>query len=147
MMLGARLNFVNFANPAEPYVYVQSSPEIRRLTDPLLALAKQDPSAYHLDGRFMLDSYYPLPWMLGDFTNIAYLKNDAPSGPITAAFVAAEKSKAAAVESMLLEPYYRREFRLRDAQEDCVAWFRVSTFHDLLNGEATVGPAVKSPVP
>jgi hypothetical protein len=91
----------------------------------------------------MLDSYYPLPWMLGDFSYIAYIQNKGLPAEISGDFVAAEKSKADRVEKMLTEPYYRREFRLRDAQEDCVAWFRVSVFHDVLNGEPIVGPAKK----
>lgn len=145
MMIGARLNFIDFAAPNEPYVYVQTSSEIRRFTDPLLALAKQDPSARQMAGQLMLDSYYPLPWMLGDFPNTSYFKDDQWPAELTGDFLAAEKSKAARVESMLREPYYRREFRLRDAQEDCVAWFRVSTFRDLLKGEPVADSTKNSP--
>ena len=143
MMLSAKLNFINYANPAEAYVYVQTAPEIYRLTDPLFAMEKRDPAAYQMPGQFMLDSYYPLPWMLGDFAHIAYFQNKQIPDEITGDFVAAEKSKADGIQAKLTEPYYRREFKLRDAQEDCVAWFRVSTFHDVLDGEPIVGPAKK----
>ncbi len=140
MMRSAQLNFRDFDNRDEPYVYVQTSREIHRLTDPLLALARVDPAAHGLRGEFMLGSYYPLPWMLAEFPNIAYHgENDWPAR-ITADFVAAEKTKAARVEKMLSEPYYRREFKLRDAQEDCVAWFRVRTFQPVLGGESTPQP-------
>ncbi|MDD5200326.1 MAG: TIGR03663 family protein [Terrimicrobiaceae bacterium] len=140
MMRGAQLNFRDFANPAEPYVYVQTFPEIRRLTDPLLTLAQTNPAAHGLTGEILLDSYYPLPWMLGDFPNVAYRKDTEWPDPLAADFIAAEKKKAERVEKLLREPYYRREFRLRDAQEDCVAWFRVAAFRSLLRGEPTVGP-------
>lgn len=141
MMRSVQLNFRDFANPMEAYVYVQSSPEIRRLTDPLLRLARENPAAYGLRGDLMLGSYYPLPWMLGDFSNVAYHGDGAWPASTNADFLAAEESKAPRVEKLLREPYYRRNFRLRDAQEDCVAWFKVKTFRPLLDGEATVGPA------
>jgi uncharacterized protein (TIGR03663 family) len=140
MMLGARLNFVNFDDPREPYVYVQTSREIRRLTDPVLALAKRDPMNYQLEGQLILDSYYPLPWMFAEFPMVSYPKPSQWPEALTGDFIAAEKSKAARVEAMLTEPYYRRDFRLRDAQEDCVVWFKVATFHDLLDGETIVQP-------
>jgi uncharacterized protein (TIGR03663 family) len=140
MMVGVRLNFLRYDDPDEPYVYVQTSREIRRLVDPLLALSARDPRGQGLAGQFILESYYPLPWMLGDFPRIAYHKDSQWPTDISADFVAAEISKAPRVEGMLREPYYRREFKLRDAQEACVAWFRVSTFQDLLRGERVVGP-------
>ncbi len=143
MMRSVQLNFRKFADPTEPYVYVQTFPEIRRFTEPLLTLARRDPAAYQLDGQLMLDSYYPLPWMLGDFTNISYFRDENWPAVLDGDFLAAEKSKAERIEKMLTAPYYRRNFRLRDAQEDCVAWFRVSKFHALLDGEPIVGPPPK----
>jgi uncharacterized protein (TIGR03663 family) len=141
MMRSAQLNFRDFSNPKEPYVYVQTFPEIRRLTDPLLKLAQKNPAAYQLDGDFMLGSYYPLPWMLGDFTNISYHSEKDWPEQLDGDFVAAEVSKADRVEAMLRDQYYRVPFRLRDAQEDCVAWFRVTTFRSELEGQPIVGPA------
>lgn len=140
MMRSAQLNFRDFANPKEPYVYVQTFPEIRRLTDPLLKLAHDNPAAYQLNGDFMLGSYYPLPWMLGDFTMIAYHSDKDWPERLDGDFIATEVSKAERVEPMLREPYYRVPFRLRDAQEDCVAWFRVATFRSVLDGQPIVGP-------
>jgi len=82
-----RLNFYQFTNEREPYVYVQTFPEIQVLTKPLLEMAGKDPRYYHLQGHILLDSYYPLPWMLGDFTRIGYYKKDEPPEPLDADFV------------------------------------------------------------
>jgi len=139
-MRSVRLNFWDYDNKHEPYVYVQTFSDIRRFTDPLLKLAKHNPAAYQLDGQLLLDSYYPLPWMLGDFQNVGYYKEDRWPAKLDGDFIATEKSKAERVEKMLSEPYYRRDFRIRDAQEDCVAWFKVSTFGDELKDESIVGP-------
>jgi uncharacterized protein (TIGR03663 family) len=144
MMKSAHLNFVNFATPTEPYVYVQTSSEITRLTGPLLDHAKHDPRGRQLRGSLFLDSYYPLPWMLGDFTAIAYLGKNSIPNAIDADFIAAEADKAPGIEAALKEPYYRREFQLRDAQAGCVAWFRAAVFKDELEGERMVGPAAAS---
>jgi hypothetical protein len=38
-----RPNFFQFTNEKEPYVYVQTFPEIETLTKPLLAMARKDP--------------------------------------------------------------------------------------------------------
>ncbi len=137
-LLSFRLNALEFANPREPYVYVQTFPAIRRFTDPLLALARRDPAAYHLRGDIILESYYPLPWMLGDFDNVGYYKDDRPNSG-SADFIAIAASQADDFERTLREPYVKRPFRLRDAQEDCVAYFRASVFGDLLENEPTVG--------
>ncbi len=146
MMKSIQLNFRNFDNPREPYVYVQTFAEIRRLTDPLLERARRDPNTYNLRGAFILGSYYPLPWMLGDFHNIGYHKDTAWPPDLNLDFIAAEVDKADRVEAALREPYYRVPFRLRDAQADCVAWFRVSVFRDQFPGPTVVGPAA-TPAP
>jgi len=138
MMQGARLNYINYDDPAEPYVYVQTSRQIHRFLDPVMKLAAHDGTG--IRGQLMLDSYYPLPWIFGDFSRLAYDKQPSSRDALDFDFIAAEQSKAADVEKKLAEPYYRREFRLRDAQEDCVAWFKVSKFRDQLDGEKIVGP-------
>lgn len=144
VVVSLRLNFVHYDDPKEPYVYVQTHRSIRKLTDPLLDLARRDPAAHEITGEFYLDSYYPLPWMLGEFPNISYPQGK-PERDIVDDVVAAEKGKADDVEKHLTEPYFRREFRLRDAQEDCVAWFRASKFEDMMHGEPIVGPETKKP--
>lgn len=134
-----QLNFRDFDNKEEPYVYVQTFADIRRFTEPLLALARRDPAAYDLRGQLLLDSYYPLPWMLGDFANVGYYKEESWPAELNGDFIAAEQSKAERVEAQLREPYYRVPFRLRDAQDDCVAWFRVAAFRGQFPDAAVVG--------
>ncbi len=139
-LLAFRLNILEFANPREPYAYVQTFPQIRRFIDPILKLAARDPAAYHLRGEIILDSYYPLPWMLGDFTNVGYYKDGVGSSTDAPDFAATVVADSAKLESRFSEPYYKRPFRLRDAQDDCVAYFRAATFRDVLGDEPTVGP-------
>jgi len=132
--LSVRLNFFRFTNEKEPYVYVQTFLEIETLTKPLLDMAKKDSRYYHVHGQILLDSYYPLPWILGDFTQIGYYKKEETPEAYDADFVVAEKSQMEKIESELVGEYYKRTFRLRDSQEECVAYFRKRTFDEWFKG-------------
>ncbi len=123
-----RLNFYHFTDETEPYVYVQTYREVETLTKPLLDLAKEDPRYYGVTGQILIDSYYPLPWMLGDFPQFGYYnKNNSPESH-DADVVVVEESRADAVHAKLAEPYYRRDFRLRDSQDLCTVFFREAVF-------------------
>ncbi len=135
-----RLNFYRFTDDSEPYVYVQTYPEIRTLTDPLLALAEKDPRAYHLPGLILLDSYYPLPWILGDFTRVGYYGDKQLPSDWNADFIAVETNREADVEKHLRRPYFKRHFRLRSAQENCTAYFSEQAFQDTFDAEPEFRP-------
>lgn len=131
------LNFRSHSDPKEPYVYVQTFPEIRLLTDPLIEAARRDPRNHEMIGQLLLDSYYPLPWMLGEFTRVGYYSEDNWPARLDGTFIAAEESKADRVEALLQGSYIRVPFRIRDGQEDGVAWFRADEFKELVDGEVT----------
>jgi uncharacterized protein (TIGR03663 family) len=133
-----RLNFFRFTNEKEPYVYVQTFPEIETLTKPLLEMARKDPRYYHARGQILLDSYYPIPWMLGDFTQIGYYKREELPEAYDADFVVALKNEMEKIESGLIGEYYKRTFRLRDSQEECVVYFRRKTFEGWFKGAPPV---------
>ncbi len=123
-----RLNFLRYVDFSEPYVYVQTSPEIRRVTAPLLTVAKKDPRNFQLYGQIFLESYYPLPWILGDFTNIGYYPLNSPPKKWNGDFIFAPASLASQVQEQLQEPYYQVPFQLRDAMEPCVGFFKKKIF-------------------
>ena len=120
-----RLNFFRYDDETEPYVYVQTFRDVHTLTDPLLGMAKRDPRLQHVRGLLLLDSAFPLPWMLGDFTQLAFVSpKDQPPGTLTHDFVVGEKQNAARIERALQGAYFKREFRLRSFHDDCVVFFR-----------------------
>ncbi len=134
-----RVNFLRFDDPSEPYVYVQTFRDIRTFTEPLLGMARRDPRHYHTEGLIVLDSYYPLPWILGDFTRIGYhASGKQPAGPIHAGFVVVEKGSDSVVAGALDGKYFRRDFRLRDAQDGCIVYFRSEPFAGWFLGEEPV---------
>ncbi len=133
-----RLNFFHFTDEKEPYVYVQTFPEIETLTGPLLALAESDPRALHLRGQILLESYYPLPWILGDFTKIGFYSEKEPPASFDGDFIVVTKAKAEEIEAGLIGSYLKRTFRLRDAMDECVVFFRTPPF-PILAGETIYG--------
>ena len=130
-----RLNFQRFTDDSEPYVYVQTYSGIFTLTDPLLKLAQKDPANYQMSGLILLDSYYPLPWMLGDFTRVEYYKKGLPPRDWHADFVAVESDREPEVEKNLTKAYFKRRFQLRSAQDGCTAYFEAEKFAAILSGE------------
>jgi uncharacterized protein (TIGR03663 family) len=135
------LNFINFTDDKEPYVYVQTYSGIFTLTDPLLAVAENDPRLFHMSGLILLDSYYPLPWMLGDFTRVGYYKKDQPPTSWDAGFLAVETAREGEVEPHLTQPYFKRRFHLRSAQDECSAYFSAAIFQAHFGAEPEFRPA------
>ncbi len=128
LALCMRLNFWHYVDFSEPYVYVQTSPEIKRVTEPLLKMAQEDPRNLQLRGQVFLESYYPLPWILGDFTAIGYYSQSNPPRKWNGDFILVEAAQAPQVEQQLQEPYYQIPFQLRDAMEPCVGFFKKKKF-------------------
>jgi len=128
-----RLNFREFANPAEPYVYVQTFPEIDRLTKPLLSLAQKNPQNLLLRGEILIPSYFPLPWILGDFSNIAYYGGENWPEQLTGDFIVVEEKRKAEAFARMQPGYFEVSFRLRDSMEPCVVFFRASLFQGALS--------------
>lgn len=121
--LTIRLNFLQYENDAEPYVYVQTYRDIETLTAPLLKLAKYNPRRTMTPGAIYLESYYPLPWMLGDFPNIGYHGGKIPDDLPRADFHVIESAKADELRSRLGPGFEERRFKLRSGMEECSVFF------------------------
>jgi hypothetical protein len=86
----------------------------------------------------MLDSYYPLPWIFGDFTRVGYFKKESPPARWDADFVVIETANASQAEGNFKDSYYKFPFRLRSGQEECVAYLSARKFSGLLGGEPEI---------
>ena len=120
-----RLNFFRYEDDHEPYVYVQTRREMDKLTRHLLALAAADPRRVHTRGAIYLESYYPLPWTLGDFPHIGYYGGKIPDPlPADVAFHVVEADKADAIRAQLGAGYHEVRFALRSGLDQCVAFIK-----------------------
>jgi len=136
-----RLNFFVFTDDSEPYVYVQTYEDIRDFTSPVLEAARAEPAGFEMEGIISLDSYYPLPWMLGDFTRIGYFTDENPPQRWHADFIVVESANAAGIEKNLSKPYFKIPFRLRSGQEECTAYLCAERFGKILDREPEFHPA------
>ncbi len=131
-----RVNFRDFTNDAHPYVYVQTYEDVNRLTAPLLQRARLHPETRHLPAEILLDSYYPLPWILGEFTQIAYRKPEARPDFSQADWIVVEKSQATEMAPLVPFDAFVEDFRLRSGQPECRVYFRKESFRDIFPGRA-----------
>jgi uncharacterized protein (TIGR03663 family) len=116
-VVSIRLNYFRPTDPKEPYVYVQTMNDLFKLTRPLEKLVKEDPSNYHLRGNLLLSEYHPIPWVLGDFTQVPPYPLNARPATMDAPFVVVEKARITEVESELTQAYFTDSFQLRDGLE------------------------------
>jgi uncharacterized protein (TIGR03663 family) len=127
------LNFVKFDNAKERYVYVQTFREYRNFVDPILEKGAKNPeSKTKLSGLVLLSSYFPIPWVLGEFPNIGYYNTDGGwPQKLDADFIVVDEEKADKLEKGLKDRYFTKDFRLRDGMDECRAYFRYDTFRDI----------------
>ena len=119
-----RLNFFRYEDDSEPYVYVQTYHSIEKLTAPLLALAAADPRQTLLPGAIYLESYYPLPWILGDFPHLAYHGGKMPAEfPKDAKFHVIETKRAEEIRPLIGPGFREVTFQLRSGMDECTVFF------------------------
>lgn len=117
-----RLNFFRYEDDTEPYVYVQTYRSMDDLTGPLLRMAAHDPRVRETAGAIYLESYYPLPWVLGDFRNIGYHGGKLPDALPEAEFHVIETSKAEELRPRLPPGFTELRFQLRSGVGECTAF-------------------------
>lgn len=130
-VISFRLNYVNNTNEKEPYVYVQTYNEYKKIIEPLFKLTKQDPSKYQLTGNALLSSYWPIPWILGDFTMIGYYTKDISPSNYDADFILAEQARINEAEAKMHNKYFTDTFRIHSAQNPTKAYFNTETFKNI----------------
>ena len=130
----AWLNFYRYTDEKEDYVYVQTLEDIFKLTDPLFKMVAMDPANYSLNGHIILSSYYPIPWMLGDFTAVGYFGGDNMPGAADADFLLVEDSRIPEIEKSLKRSYFTAPLKLRGSQEPSKLYLDSEKFKGLFPG-------------
>ena len=130
------LNMLRYDNPKERYVYVQTVRGYHTFIDPILEKGARDPEAKReMSGLVLLSSYFPIPWILGDFPDIGYYNtSDSWPNKLDADFIVVDAGKAAELEKRLKDSYFSADFQLRDGMDECRAYFRYKTFRDIFPG-------------
>jgi hypothetical protein len=130
-----RLNFFRYVDPEEKYVYVQTLPDIYKLTGPLNKMTALSRGNYQLEGNILLSSYHPLPWVLGDFPHIGYYSGDMKPDKMDADFLLVEASRVDEVEKALKNSYFTTDLQLRDGQDSSKLFLDADKFAPLFPGQ------------
>jgi uncharacterized protein (TIGR03663 family) len=125
-----RLNYFHATTDTEPYVYVQTYNDIYKLTDPLLSLARRNPSTYQLTGHMIRQSAYPFPWILGEFPRVGYYEHDNLPSRLDADFLLVQEDKIAMVERKLTGTYYTMPLTIRPYQDTSKLYLSARVFSD-----------------
>ncbi|MDD8026121.1 MAG: TIGR03663 family protein [Acidobacteriota bacterium] len=104
------------ADPRNPYVYAQTSPDYMRLVDRI-----RDVADFHRDGKAMLvkviadpGEQWPLPWYLRDFTRVGYWTGLAEAGEMTGTpVVVASQEYAEIIEAAAGDSFQAAFYGLR----------------------------------
>jgi uncharacterized protein (TIGR03663 family) len=111
-----RANFVFPADPRNPYVYAQTSPDFLKLIRRIDNLSGVHPEGKDLLVKVIAGPYeqWPLPWYLRKFGRVGYWTDSAAAGKIAPAdLVIASADQAAEVQARLGEGFRPEYFGLR----------------------------------
>ncbi len=131
--LCVRLNFFRCTTDTEPYVYVQTYNDVFKI-EPILALARKNPTYYQLVGHIIRTSAYPLPWILGDFPRVGYYEHEALPSPLDADFLLVQEDKIASVESKLKGAYFTMPLTIRPYQDTSKLYLSARVFREFFPG-------------
>ena len=145
LITSIRLNYFRCSTPTEPYVYVQTYNDIFKLTEPLLTLAKRDPTNYQLVGHLIRSSTYPFPWVLADFTKVGYYESGNLPEKIDADFLLVQENKIQEVEQKLTGSYFTEPMTLRQYQDPSKLYLSAKVFQSFYpdRGPDFIGKSAK----
>ncbi len=130
------LNFRDFVDEKEPYVYVQTFSPIMEVMGFLNDLVAHDPSKQYMPISIYMESSWPLPWLLGDFTSAGYPSPTNISPQADAPLILIDSKSRFLLETKLKNKYFTKKFRLRSAQDEVMAYFDQTVFKNYFEPKA-----------
>jgi hypothetical protein len=137
LLSASQLNFRNYTDEREPYVYVQTLHDIDKLMRPLETLTRISPAYYHMRGYILLpeSDTHPLPWLLAPYSRVQYLDVAVPPTDMAADFLLVEDAIVSDLEERLQAVYFKEPFVLRGSWgNSATLYLKASTFGPLLPG-------------
>ena len=123
------LNFRDCTNEEEPYVYVQTLPDIAKLLDPLRALTARDSRNCFITGNIVTVDHHPFIWLLGDFPRVETYALDEEPATWDGAFLLIDETETERAEESLTQNYFKETIRPRgSASESNVLYFNTAQF-------------------
>lgn len=135
-VLAVRLNLFRATDPAEPYAYVQTRPEVLEIVADLDAAVRRDPTLRDRPIHVLMEGDgWPLPWLLARYPGAGYYTEEDPP-PGDALLILCDEVYRERVEPRLRRSYEIRPFSLHSASRPALAYFDAEAF-------ATAGVATR----
>lgn len=135
-VVGYRLNFMNYTDPHEPYVYVQTKNDVAMIQDLIRRKILERADFHNLKVQVNLKDPWPLPWLFSRLPHTEFGSQNLPPVP-GADIIFTEVSVS---NRDLAGSYVRRKMELRDAREPIYVYLKKSVFEGMdLPGFTTVG--------
>lgn len=139
------LNFVNYADPSERYVYVQTTTDYSAVMAVLKQKVDRSPEARNLPIVIMIQDPWPLPYDISLFPKARYAKLEDvsadPSIVATAGLLLIDGSILEGLQKVMPKQFAQMPFQLRDAYSKGWALFDFEAFKDVLAVDVPlVGP-------
>ncbi len=125
---GYRLNYIDYTDPSEPYVYVQTKNDIKIL-QAIIRKKTEKAAAFrsNMKVQICLGSCWPLPWIFSPYPNLRFADVKGPFDP-GADIILTEVSRNGAE---LGGRYLRRKMELRDGRQPIYAYLKKETFQGM----------------
>lgn len=128
---------LNFKTPwmKHDYVYVQTTPQLKKLVDYITEKAKQDAGLIRMKIQVGGTEPWPLAWWLVPFKDVRFMSlQSGLMSPLDLLVI--DESESQAFEGMgMSHEFYKMIFPIRDARVNSVYYLRKSLFPDFPIGE------------
>lgn len=121
-----RVNYVNYTDNSEMYVYVHTTQDYFKITKPVQKVVKDHPELRNMELVMQLESPWPLNWEFTTFTNIRYSFENIDISKVKLFVV--DKKHQDALEKILPGTFLRQQMKLRHHMDDVVVYFDKDIF-------------------
>jgi uncharacterized protein (TIGR03663 family) len=148
LALAMKLNFHDYTDDREPYVYVQTFADVNKVLDPLRTLTRRDARNYHLRGHLILPEQYPWVWLLADFPRVDFPTFDQLPEPLDADFLVIDAPLVEQTEPLLQREYFTLPMPIRgNSDSRATLYLSTDTFAGLVPRETPKFSPGSAPVP
>lgn len=126
-VVGYRLNALNYTDPHEPYVYVQTKNDVAMIQDLIRRKILEQADFQNLKVQVNLKDPWPLPWLFSRLPHAEFGNQNLTPAP-GADIIFTEVSVS---DRDLAGSYLRRKIELRDAREPIYVYLKKSVFEGM----------------
>jgi len=131
------LNFFHYADDQEPYVHVQTYESLMSVDQKLKELVEREQVRRHIKIHVIKKAYWPISWLLVDFTHHYYYTEELPS-KADAGVIFCDGERRRRLEMRLQNTYFVEKFRLNPAQDPSYVYYDREIFQGLFGEDAKV---------